>query len=47
MDIHSAYFDNKGTLALMRDILRGIDRSVLEMTGRTLSPTWKPKKLGG
>src|SRR4029077_15640830 len=25
MDIHSAYFDNADALALMRDILRGID----------------------
>jgi esterase/lipase superfamily enzyme len=45
MDIHSAYFDNKGTLALMRDILRGIDRSVLELTGKTVSPAWHRKRV--
>jgi esterase/lipase superfamily enzyme len=45
MDIHSAYFDNKGTLELMRDILRGIDRSVLEMKGQTRGSAWKVKKI--
>jgi esterase/lipase superfamily enzyme len=40
MAIHSAYFDAAGTLALMRDILRGIDRSVLDTLGRTQSTTW-------
>ena len=40
MDIHSAYFDNEGTLALMRDILRGIDRAVLETLGRTQGTKW-------
>lgn len=45
MEVHSGYFDNKAILGLMRDILRGIDRSVLEMTGRTVSPTWQVKKV--
>jgi esterase/lipase superfamily enzyme len=40
MAIHSAYFDTAGTLALMRDVLRGIDRSVLDRLGRTQSTTW-------
>jgi esterase/lipase superfamily enzyme len=35
MDIHSAYFENADTIALMRDVLRGIDRSVLVSIGRT------------
>ncbi len=40
MDIHSAYFGPYGTLPLMRDILRGIDRSVLEATKRTVGKLW-------
>jgi hypothetical protein len=40
MAIHSAYFDTPGTLALMRDVLRGLDRSVLDTLGRTQSTTW-------
>src|SRR5215475_10550707 len=35
MAIHSAYFDYKRTLDLMRDTLRGLDRSVLDTLGRT------------
>ena len=45
MQIHCAYFENKRTLDLMRDILRGIDRSVLEMTGRTKASAWKAKTV--
>jgi esterase/lipase superfamily enzyme len=45
MDIHSAYFDNKRTLALMRDTLRGLDRSVLDTLGRTQGSAWPPKKV--
>lgn len=45
MDIHSAYFENKGTLRLIHDILRGIDRSVLQMKGQTGSRTWLGKKI--
>lgn len=33
--IHGAYFDTAGTIELMRQILRGIDRSVLQATGAT------------
>jgi len=40
MAIHSAYFDTRATLDLMRDILRGIDRSVLETQRRTQSSAW-------
>jgi len=40
MDIHSAYFDAAGTLALIRDVLRGIDRSVLDTLGRTQGAAW-------
>jgi len=35
VDIHGAYFVHKGTLALMRQILRGVDRRVLETAGVT------------
>lgn len=45
MDIHSAYFDNAGTLALIRDILRGIDRSTLDMLGRTQGTAWPLKPV--
>jgi len=44
MSIHSAYFDNKGTLALMRETLRGLDRSVLDTLGRTQGSAW-PKRV--
>jgi esterase/lipase superfamily enzyme len=40
MDIHSAYFGSGKTMLLMRDILRGIDRSVLEAQGRTKGTAW-------
>ena len=40
-DIHGAYFVTKGTIELMRQILRGIDRKVLELTGVTTGETWK------
>lgn len=35
-DIHGAYFVTDGTIELMRQILRGIDRSVLSKTGATV-----------
>jgi hypothetical protein len=35
-DIHSAYVENAGTLALMRQILRGADRDLLEATHQTM-----------
>jgi esterase/lipase superfamily enzyme len=40
MDIHSAYFGPYGTLPLMRDILRGLDRSVLDTLGETQGNAW-------
>jgi esterase/lipase superfamily enzyme len=40
MDIHSAYFGPYGTLPLVRDLLRGIDRSVLERLGKTKGNAW-------
>ena len=44
MDIHSAYFDNAGVIKLMSDILRGIDRSVLESIGETKGNAWPSAK---
>lgn len=41
-DIHSAYFETAGTLALMRQILRGVDRGVLEQTHQTTGNQWPP-----
>jgi hypothetical protein len=40
MDIHVAYFGQYGTIPLMRAILRGIDRSVLQSTGVTAGTVW-------
>ncbi len=40
MAIHSAYFDNADALALIHDVLRGTDRSVLETLGRTKATAW-------
>jgi esterase/lipase superfamily enzyme len=40
MDIHSAYFGPYGTLPLLRDILRGLDRSVLDTLGETQGDAW-------
>ncbi|HEY4283585.1 MAG TPA: alpha/beta fold hydrolase [Chthoniobacterales bacterium] len=39
-DIHGAYFVTDGTIELMRQILRGIDRGVLETTGLTKGRAW-------
>jgi esterase/lipase superfamily enzyme len=41
-DIHGAYFRYAGTIDLMRQILRGIDRGVLEKTGFTKGDAWPP-----
>ena len=41
-DIHSAYFGPYQTIPLMRDLLRGIDRSVLQLQGRTTGTAWQP-----
>ena len=40
LDIHGAYFVTDGTIALMRQILRGLDRSVLESLGATQGHAW-------
>ena len=40
MDIHSAYFGAYGTLPLMRAILRGVDRGVLDTMGLTKGNVW-------
>ena len=42
MKIHSAYFDNASCLKLMREVLRGIDRSVLDTLGQTVGTAWPP-----
>ena len=42
MDIHGAYFVTAGTLALMRQILRGVDRGVLDQLGLTQGQAWPP-----
>ncbi len=42
MDIHSAYFGEYGTLPLIRDLLRGLDRSVLDALGETQGHAWPP-----
>ncbi|SRR6266404_8514756 len=39
--IHGAYFVTDGTIELMRQVLKGIDRSVLENTGATQGNAWK------
>jgi hypothetical protein len=38
--IHGAYFYHDGTLALMRQVLRGIDRGVLESTDALQGDKW-------
>ena len=43
MDIHGAYFVTEGTINLMRQVLRGIDRGVLDTTGVTAGSAWPPK----
>ncbi len=41
-DIHGAYFFNDGTIDLMRQILRGLDRNVLNTLGYTKGNAWPP-----
>ena len=38
--VHSAYFKTPATLDLMRQILRGVDRNVLDQTGATTGKAW-------
>jgi hypothetical protein len=40
MDIHGAYFVTAATINLMRQILRGIDRDVLDKLGVTKGAAW-------
>ena len=40
LDIHGAYFVTDGTIALMRQILRGIDRGVLDTLAVTKGNAW-------
>lgn len=42
-DIHGAYFETPETIELMRKILRGIDRGVLQTLGDTTGKAWPPK----
>jgi esterase/lipase superfamily enzyme len=39
-DIHGAYFITDGTIELMRQILRGVDRNVLAKTGKLTGRAW-------
>jgi Alpha/beta hydrolase of unknown function (DUF900) len=41
MDIHGAYFVTAATINLMRQILRGIDRDVLDKLGITKGAAWR------
>ena len=38
-DIHGAYFVTDGTIELMRQVLRGLDRTVLKTSGATAAPS--------
>ena len=40
MDIHGAYFVTDAVIDLMRKILKGIDRNVLDQTGATTGNAW-------
>ena len=40
LNIHGAYFVTDGTIELMRQILRGVDRSVLDRLGVTKGNAW-------
>jgi esterase/lipase superfamily enzyme len=42
LQIHSAYFDTADVMKLVGDILRGIDRSVLDTLGETQGSAWPP-----
>jgi hypothetical protein len=39
-DIHGAYFVTDGTIELMRQVLRGVDRGVLDTTGQLTGKAW-------
>ena len=40
--IHSAYFDTAAVMKLIGDLLRGLDRSVLDFLGETKGNAWPP-----
>jgi hypothetical protein len=40
--IHGAYFETDGTIELMRQVLRGLDRKVLKDLGVTSGNAWPP-----
>lgn len=40
--IHGAYFVTDGTIELMRLVMRGVDRGVLEQMGKLTGSAWKP-----
>lgn len=40
LEVHGAYFDAPGTLLLMRNVLTGIDRTVLQTLGLTQGKAW-------
>ena len=42
LSIHGAYFRTDGTINLMRSILKGIDRGVLDQLGLTAGRVWPP-----
>lgn len=43
LNIHGAYFDTPDVMKLVADILKGIDRSVLDNLGETQGNAWPPK----
>jgi len=42
LQIHGAYFYHDGTLSLMRQLLRGVDRGVLDTSGMLKGTLWPP-----
>ena len=40
-NIHGAYFVTDGTIELMRQILRGVDRGVLKATDQLVGKEWE------
>ena len=47
MDIHSAYFDTQATVALMANVLLGLDRGVLDAVGKTQGHGWPAQSSAG
>jgi len=42
LQIHGAYFDTNDVMKLIGDLLRGIDRNVLDSLGETQGDAWPP-----